>query len=591
MKGKIILLFLLFLIASNQSYTQERLRDYFFMLDVSGSMVGKGDGKGINIFDDVKKWIKDFVSKTNEGEIVVIFPFEKGLLAREDQYFKRVIKSDTDKNEAYKFIDNLKAEGQSTWLTDSYATLTQKMKIILNGLINDYDNQQRDQIIIIYTDGKGNGPLDTDMNNFIEKYKLVKNDYENLITKFVVIGDINVQINESDKKKLEDGGIDVEARDRDEIKKATNLNVKPNSLIFYNYNPKSKLQILNVPKNLEGVEIGLKIYFDENLQCLFDYNPKKITLGENNIFDIEISFVETEQCLKYLSSSKIDTLKGKLNLELESELVIINPSSNIDLYYLFEPIKLKFSPLPEVIKTDEDEIKFGFVVYNKEHLKNEYEATLSAKLLSNPDLEILLEPSKIKLSNKVDTIFILINKDNNIKSILKNISDEYTDTLELSAQLTIDNPNVTLDNSKFKYSISFTPVKQPVLLYILIALFVIGLLFFIICKIRTAKFPQGAKLILPDGTAVGYLKGKFCKSYLTLGNTAKDDFKITIAGLKESYLKISPLPGFSLKVQPVNPKIKVELPDGISSESIIVMPGSNFYLVYETNKIEIIYQK
>lgn len=591
MKRKIYLLFIIFVITFSQSIPQERLRDYFIMLDVSGSMVGKGDGKGINVFDDVKKWIKEFIKKTNEGEVIVIYPFERGLVVEEGKYFKRVIRTENDKNDAYKFIDNLIAEGPSTWLTESFATLTRRINNTLNELIKDYDKFERDQIIFIYTDGKGNGPLDTNIDNFIEKYKFIKNDYENLLTKYVVIGDINVQIDEKDKKKLEKVGIPTEIINRDSVKNVVNLSIKPNTLLCYNYNPKITFQIADVPEYFNNKEIDLKILFDEGIPCIFDYNPKKIILGESNIFNIEIQLVETEQCLKFLTDKKIDTLAGRLIFDLKSEIIKIYPSSIIQLSYLFEPVQIKFSPITDLIRTDADEIKFGFFIRNNEYLKKEYEIYLSGKLLGKPDLAIALEPSKIKLSSQIDTFFVSLIKDTTIKSIIENISEEYLDSLELSAELIIENPNIKLDNSKFKYAISFIPVEHPILFYILIALVLIVLILYLICKVKTARFPKTAKFIQSDGTLIGNLKSKFCKSYLTLGNTPNDDLKFTISGLNESLLKITPLHGFSLRIRSINTKIKLELPDNLPSDNIVVMPEGGFYLVYESNKIEIIYRK
>jgi len=590
MKRKIILIFLFLIITVNQSFSQQRLRDYFFMVDVSGSMVGKGDGKGINVFDDVKKWIKDFIAGTKYGELIAIFPFDTGLKIETGKYFKRLIKSDSDKNDAYKFIDNLKAEGQNTWLTDSYATLLNRIKI-LHELIENYDKSQRDQVILIYTDGKGNGPLDNNIDNFIEKYKLIKNDYENLLTKFIVVGDIDVQIDKKDKNKLEYNGINVTVTGRNNVSRITNLNVKPNSLICYNYNPKVTLQFTDVPENLLGEQVDVKILFDESIPCIYDYKPKNIVLGGTNIFEFEIDIVETEQFLRFLSKEKIDTLKGKLLLNPKSNLITIYPTSNIQLDYLFEPVTIKFSPLPGVIKTDGDEIKLGFDIKNNEYLKNQYEINLTGKLIGKPDLKIELEPSKIILSNKIDTLFVSIKKDDNISSIINNINKEYLDTLELNANLILENPNVKLDNSKFKYPISFNPIRKPILLYILIAIIIAALLLYAICKMKSARFPNTAKFIQYDGTTIGFLKGKFCKSYLTLGNTPKDDLKISIPGLNESFIKIIPLPGFSLRIISINPKIKLEMPDSTPADNIVIMPENNFYLLYETNKIEIIYQK
>jgi len=119
------------------------VNDYIFLLDISGSMIGEGDGKGNVVFPDLKTATKNFVQNTMPiGSHLHILTFgEKVFDVNEFN-----ITSQESKNEIITYIDNLNAIGKRT---DLYGTTQDALDIAAK--ISD-----RPVMMLIFTDGRDN---------------------------------------------------------------------------------------------------------------------------------------------------------------------------------------------------------------------------------------------------------------------------------------------------------------------------------------------------------------------------------------------------------------------------------------------------
>ena len=125
------------------TYGADLIKDYIFIMDVSGSMVGKGDGRGSIVFPQMKKVLKEYI--TNEipnGSVVSIITF-----AEEIYDTKTITVNNKDNyNELLNYIDNLVADGKST---DLYGTMDISFNLAST-------KEERPTIVAIFTDGRDN---------------------------------------------------------------------------------------------------------------------------------------------------------------------------------------------------------------------------------------------------------------------------------------------------------------------------------------------------------------------------------------------------------------------------------------------------
>ncbi len=203
-------------VSASNSMTGE-MHITIIIFDVTGSMVGKGDGQGINIFDEVKEMTAQILLYQPIDTYLEIIPFGRGV--QEGNKFSAHIWSDRDRQEAINFIYSLEATELETWLSYSLQYGIGRFRDLETKLP---DFQDRSQQILLITDGRGNGPGDIgndgmfSIKNLISEYNLVKADYPNLYTRFYAIGEIlsNIEIQD-----FEEAGVNVRQIGRDGVGK------------------------------------------------------------------------------------------------------------------------------------------------------------------------------------------------------------------------------------------------------------------------------------------------------------------------------------------------------------------------------------
>jgi hypothetical protein len=149
------------LLFSLEAQAQQQVpTDYVFIVDVSGSMVGKG---GANIFPQVKEAIKSFISEIGPGSDIYIAPFEARVRA-----IKRFsIQSASDINDARSYVDGLIADGSSTAIYNSVNEVLSTVNSSRAPPGND-----RTAVFFVYTDGNDNVSRDWTLGSFLENFNL-----------------------------------------------------------------------------------------------------------------------------------------------------------------------------------------------------------------------------------------------------------------------------------------------------------------------------------------------------------------------------------------------------------------------------------
>lgn len=140
-----VLLILAFLLLPHQTKCAGQGFDYVFLLDTSGSMMGKPAGSGnLVIFPRVKEAISEFLDDIEPGANVFIYPFDKGI--HDARRFE--IKDRSDIQDVKDYIDSLPAEGSYTWIYRSLKDAIDR--------ITSFRSEGHVVLISLYTDGLDN---------------------------------------------------------------------------------------------------------------------------------------------------------------------------------------------------------------------------------------------------------------------------------------------------------------------------------------------------------------------------------------------------------------------------------------------------
>lgn len=135
---------------------------FVFLIDTSGSMMGKGDGKAV-IFPKVQAEILRFLDKAPPNSEAIFVPFHQG--PQGEARFRLP----TEREAAKKYVKSLQATGQNTWI---YRTLVYVMEKLA------YEPNTA-TIYYIFTDGMDNdrtGPYR--MRDVVARFKLKQGPYD-----------------------------------------------------------------------------------------------------------------------------------------------------------------------------------------------------------------------------------------------------------------------------------------------------------------------------------------------------------------------------------------------------------------------------
>lgn len=164
-----------------------------FLIDVSKSMIGYGDGQGNNIFPQVKNAIQQHLSNLKPGSKITIIPFAEK--TREAHTFKI-----DGSGRAADYVQSLEADGSNT---NIYGTLYQCLS-------SRSETTEKPIAIYLFTDGNDN-IQERDLTEVINKFNSItkKNPFV-----WVFYNDLSNKKNNTVLDKLEDSGVIVTELDR-----------------------------------------------------------------------------------------------------------------------------------------------------------------------------------------------------------------------------------------------------------------------------------------------------------------------------------------------------------------------------------------
>jgi von Willebrand factor type A domain len=178
-----------------QSPSAASVYDYALVIDISRSMSGGGGSQ--NIFPEVKAAIIDYLNAIPAGANIRIIPFSGQIDS--DKILSLTLNSDSDRQQAVDYVKGLVANGQGTWIYNAVDTALDALKQMRGD-----DTRPHVQSLLLYTDGRGNGPNDRPVSTLINRLNVARADQQYLYVKYVALG-----TDVPGEDQLKQGGIDV----------------------------------------------------------------------------------------------------------------------------------------------------------------------------------------------------------------------------------------------------------------------------------------------------------------------------------------------------------------------------------------------
>ncbi|MCX7972971.1 MAG: VWA domain-containing protein [Candidatus Aminicenantes bacterium] len=503
--------------------------DYIFLVDCSGSMVGlpKGSGNPV-IFPQVKEAIKDFLRDISVGANVIILPFHKDV----QEEFSRTILSERDIKDLEAYIDNLEAKGQVTWIYYSIRSALRKAEEL-----RKKDKLRHTQMILLYTDGKDNGPQDLNLDGILDFFKMQRGENEFLYLKYITLG---VELEpEEELKLLRTEGIQLIKNPKGELPKRFPVEIRPYVLDYGNFLDKdenSRTITIQCDDQIRSKEIIIKPMFEQldNLGVAYTISPDKSRL--DNVVTISFKIFNKETLL---TSDQIK-FEGKFIIKGD-ETLLISPEA-INVYFSIEPKKIINirSKDEQRLSKDFGQIKFDkqglykqkwslSITYNQFALKEKVPLKLMIKGNNNnpslltPDIayfeqEGVEKGQEMAINQSANIDFILNVRKEKVKkgAYQGNIVFSSDKNVELEGDgLEVNETNELERLANFMFIVPAAPFPWkifvvPGILLILILVFGLG----------NPSFYKGAVLEDESGSLVSLKKKAFKRKYLVAGYSA-----------------------------------------------------------------------
>ena len=522
MKRSIFLLFFLLLMFQSQLSSTTH---YIFLLDTSTSMIGIPESpENINILGDVKKVINNFIEDILPPANILIYEFDAGIQSS----IKFTINSNNDINEAKKFINQIEATGNTTYIYRSLEEILSRM----NSYVESKTDEEHTIIIQLFTDGNDNDQPPYTMERVMDYFQQTRQ--ENYWWLFYTT--LGVELSENNKEIIDkQEGAEYVENESGEVHPIQFIENKISKLHFGNLWEKSsssqsalfKLPIKNkIPENIT-------ISVNEDFSNFPDGSGVIVSpdnfIPQNRVdFNIEIvGFKQDKENCEGLHEFKINLIPNDPFVQLVPDYIIAK--------FLYEPPRsVEISPM----QNENFPINFGELninknseiivekkinlLFNNQAIKKGGDIIVSweigkcnTELTSN---NITINNSKeqyitISPSEKEMVIKIIANKGlkpGKYKGIINVVSEDIT----ISGNKLKDNkenPNIKYINWSFEI-----PSKPIPFHFWIIVILIIGILLFIIYKMLT-KPPIFKDLVLqvlePEPEEISLKK----KNNITLG--------------------------------------------------------------------------
>lgn len=136
------------------------------IIDKTGSMLGKGDGRGEEIWHDVQSYLFDYVTGIKLNTQVVFYEFDRNLYG--PKVFSVV--NESIKNDIRQYIENITPDGQSTAIYDA-------LNKALAYLKKHYSNDKK--LIYLITDGRDNSS-GISFQRIITEFSATRGEFDHL---------------------------------------------------------------------------------------------------------------------------------------------------------------------------------------------------------------------------------------------------------------------------------------------------------------------------------------------------------------------------------------------------------------------------
>ncbi len=137
--------------------------DYILVIDQSGSM--QGYNGSANIFPQVKSALREFVNSADAGSRIYMAPFSAGLTD-----FKS-FNAGTEGAAALAYIDAMTANGARTHVYEAIGDAFKRYR-------DQPENEDRIGVVLVYTDGKDNGPQRLSMRDVVDRFGLERKEHD-----------------------------------------------------------------------------------------------------------------------------------------------------------------------------------------------------------------------------------------------------------------------------------------------------------------------------------------------------------------------------------------------------------------------------
>jgi hypothetical protein len=169
--------------------------DYVFVIDISRSMRGEGSGNPENIFPQVRQAVERFVANVDLGSNVVLVPFADGVKG-----FQRIpIRSATDRERALQMVRSLEATGNKTHV---YGAVQEAFRRYTAFRAAEAGREKRMVWMLVYTDGRDNGPQGLTMAQIIDAFKLNRQEYD-----YLYYATLGAPLSGADIRAIEESGV------------------------------------------------------------------------------------------------------------------------------------------------------------------------------------------------------------------------------------------------------------------------------------------------------------------------------------------------------------------------------------------------
>ena len=271
----------------------EPVYEYFFVVDTSGSMVGKGSGNPRVIFPTVQEHVQRFVgSLDTENTTLYVYTFDKGI----GETFEIAINSDADKAAGNSFIASLQADGSMTYIYDTLSVVLDRAAAVRAA----DPGREHVQTVFLFTDGLDNSQGVT-LQDIIAKYRLARGENEFLFFRYITLGTTAP----AEWKDVE--GAEVSEYPDYNLQDIMSIRVRPTGLDFGSLRDRdvsTRTLELSYDARLAGAAIKLDVASQsaEERGALATITPAKITLdavdggGESGTMrvDLELSVANKE---------------------------------------------------------------------------------------------------------------------------------------------------------------------------------------------------------------------------------------------------------------------------------------------------------